>query len=71
MKRTKPRGRKQDVVDTPIGRGHEVRALDNRVDGRLTPVQNHAVQIALATWALRELKAQRQRQSFRAKPQTS
>ena len=46
-------------------------AAGNSPDGRLTQSGDYAIQIMLATWALRELSAQRRLQRRRGGPQTS
>jgi hypothetical protein len=64
-------GRQQRPFRQPRGLENPVSAAGNRPDGRLTPSGGHAIQLMLATWALRELSAQRRLQPRRGGPQTS
>ena len=67
---TRP-GRQPRPLRQASGPENPASAAGNRPDGRLTPSGDYAIQIMLATWALRELSAQRHHQSRRGGPQTS
>jgi hypothetical protein len=63
--------RQQLPLQQPHGPEHRATSPGNRADGRLTPSGDYTAQIVLASWALRELNAQRRLQSRRVGPQTS
>ena len=67
---TRP-GRQARPLRQPRDLENRPPATGNRPDGRLTPAGDYAIQIMLATWALRELSAQRHHQSRRGGSQIS
>ena len=67
---TRP-GRQQRPLQQPPGPESPASAEGNRADGRSTLAGNYAIQIMLATWALRELSAQRRLPRRRGGPQTA
>ena len=61
---TRP-GRQARALRQSRGLENPPPAAGDRSDGRLTPSGDYAIQIMLATWALRELSAERHIQSRR------
>jgi hypothetical protein len=64
-------GRQQRLLSQPCDPENPASAARIRPDGRLTPSGDYAIQIMLATWALRELCAQRHSPSRHGRSQTS
>ena len=63
-------GRPEPPRRLPRGSMDAANKPNNALGGRLTPSADYAIQIMLATWALRELTAQRERHTHRGRRPT-